>query len=113
MEVSSVSFAGRLAQTKKGNTYEKTNTGKRIGTVVGLAGGGIAARTDIVQFCSAVTASRFLKGGKAVAATYGILGAIVAAATLAGRALGTIPDTIINSKRKAQADKIAADNTKS
>ena len=49
MEVSSVSFAGRLAQTKKGNTYEKTNTGKRIGTVVGLLGGGIAARTAHVS----------------------------------------------------------------
>ena len=112
MEVSSVSFAGRLAQTKKGNTYEKTNTGKRIGTVVGLAGGGAAACTGVVQFCSALTASKFLKGGKAVAATYGILAAVAAAGALIGRGLGAIPDAIINHSRKEKADNKAAGTQK-
>ncbi len=104
MEVSSVSFAGRLAQTKKGNTYEKTNTGKRIGTVVGLLGGGAFTASGLGALTAALLASRVAKGNKIIAATYGIMAAFVAAATLIGRGLGAIPDAIINHSRKSKAD---------
>ena len=112
MEVSSVSFAGRLAQTKKGNTYEKTNTGKRIGTAAGLIGGTVVASTGFAQLWAALAGARTAKANKAVAATYGILAAGVAAITLIGRGLGSIPDAIINHTRKAKADNKTSETTK-
>lgn len=112
MEVNRVSFSGKLVQTKKGNTYEKTNTGKRIGTAAGLIGGTVAASTGCVQLLAAITGAKFFKGNKAVAATYALLAAGVAAVTLAGRAIGAIPDAIINNARKAKADNKTSETTK-
>lgn len=112
MEVNRVSFSGKLVQTKKGNTYEKTNTGKRIGTAAGLVGGTVAASTGCVQLLAAITGAKFFKGNKAVAATYALLAAGVAAVTLAGRAIGAIPDAIINNARKAKADNKTSETTK-
>ena len=34
--VNSVAFAGQRQITKKGNEYEKTNTGKKVGLLVGV-----------------------------------------------------------------------------
>lgn len=111
--VNNVTFNGRLAQTKKGNTYEKTNTGKNIGTVTGLVGGTILAASNFGQTFAVLGGLR-LSGknlNKLGLITYGIIAAGVALTTLAGRALGAIPDAIINNKRKATADKTAALNT--
>lgn len=112
MQLNSVSFQGRLAQTKKGNTYEKTNTCKRIGTGVGLVGSGILAATPIGQLFAAGTAAKYAKSlGALTAGAMGITGAFILASTLLLRGLGTIPDSIINKSRKAKADNTAQQAT--
>jgi len=108
MVVNNVSFTG-LKQTKNGNIYEKKNTSKRIGTVVGLAGGVAAATLSPQVISNSIIASiKLLQKGLPIGPKT-ILGAGILATTLLGRGLGSIPDFFINKKRKAKADKLAAE----
>ncbi len=105
MEVNSVSFTG-LKQTKKGNLYEKKNTGKRIGTAVGLIGGAALSQHPTAQI-GAIATSAELALKKLPIHPSIILGAGVLAVTLLLRGLGAIPDHFVNKKRIAKADKMA------
>ncbi|MCM1338417.1 MAG: hypothetical protein NC191_01960 [Muribaculaceae bacterium] len=103
--VNNVSFTG-LKQTKNGNIYQKKNTGKRIGTAVGLIGGYALSQHPSVQF-KAIEKSAELALTKLPLHSSVLLGAGVLAITLLCRGLGSIPDFFINRHRKAQADKKA------
>lgn len=107
MVVNSISFTG-LKQTKKGNFYEKKNTGKRIGTTVGLVGGALLSQHPTAQI-GAIATSAEMALKKLPLHPSIILGAGILAVTLLCRALGAIPDAIINKKRKAKADKLATE----
>ena len=106
MVVNNISFSGNYAKTKNGNYYKKKNTGKRIGTMVGLAGGVTLAALPTSQVGALRIASQLFPKApmKMFATTYGLLGAGVLAMTLACRALGSIPDHAINKKRMKKAD---------
>ncbi len=105
MVVNNVSFTG-LKQTKKGNLYEKKNTGKRIGTAVGLIGGTALSLHPSAQIGSAL-ASAELAARKLPVHPSIILCAGILAVTLLLRGLGAIPDYFANKKRIAKADKMA------
>lgn len=109
MSVNNVSFSGSYAKTPNGNYYKKNNTGKRIATLAGLAGGVALAATPFAQLKAMSWASKLYpaKPMKMFAATYGILGAGVALVTLLCRAIGAIPDKAVNKKRIAKADHVA------
>lgn len=109
MEVSRVSFGAKYSKTPNGNYYKKKNTGKHIGTMVGLAGGITLAALPPAQLLSLSAAGKlFPKSmGKQLGATYGFLLAGVTAFTLLCRGLGSIPDSAINKKRISKADNIA------
>ena len=72
MEVSSVSFGAKYSKTPNGNYYKKKNTGKHIGTMVGLAGGITLAALPPAQLLSLSAAGKlFPKSmGKQLGATY-------------------------------------------
>ncbi len=109
MVVNNISFNGSYAKTPNGNYYKKKNTGKRIGTMLGLAGGVSLAAIPSTQITALGISAQIFKQSpmKMFASTYGILGAGILAVTLIGRALGAIPDHAINKKRIAKADHIA------
>jgi len=108
MTVQNVSFNG-IEMTRNGNLYKKKNTGKRIGTMVGLATGvTLAALPQTRLGIFALSARLFPKDPiKMVGSTFGLLLAGVAGITLAFRTLGSIPDGIINKKRIKKADHIS------
>lgn len=105
MEVSKISFTG-LAQTKKGNLYNKTNTGKNIGTIAGLGAGALIATTSTkAQLGALEIATKLTKNVmKLPTTTKVVLAAGVLLLGLAGRLLGAIPDRIVNKSRIAKAD---------
>lgn len=109
MAVDKISFSASYAKTENGNYYKKKKTGKRIGTMVGLAAGVGIAALPTSQFLALGAASRMFpkSPGKMFAATYGILGAGIICIAGLFRALGGIPDNIINKKRRTKADHIA------
>jgi len=106
ISVDNVSFGAKYSKTKNGNYYKKKNTGKRLGTMVGVAGGVCLSVLPHVQL-GAYSAGISLcpkSPLKATAAANGIILAGIAAITLLCRAIGSIPDNIINKKRIAKAD---------
>ena len=109
MIVNNISFSGSYAKTPHGNYYKKKNTGIRIGTMLGLAGGvGLAAMPTVQLGALGISAQIFPKSPmKMFASTYGIIGAGILGIALIGRALGSIPDHAINRKRISKADHIA------
>lgn len=111
MKVNSVSFKGRLAKTKKGNVYEKTNTGKHIGTAVGAIGGALFAATPAFQLSTVTAAAKYTPKNVILGTTF-IAGAALILNTLIFRGIGTIPDKIINHTRKVKADKTAETDKK-
>lgn len=109
MDVRQVSFCASYSKTPNGNYYKKKNTGKRIATMAGIAGGVALTTIPTVQSLAMKLAARiFPKNSmKMFAATYGILGLGITAVALATRAIGAIPDNVANKKRIAKADHIA------
>lgn len=109
MSVNNVSFSGSYAKTPNGNYYKKKNTGKRIGTMLGIAAGvGLATLPTCQVGAMSVGLKLFPKNPmKMFATTYGVLGAGIVAVSLICRALGAIPDRVANKKRIAKADHIA------
>ena len=106
ISVDNVSFGAKYTKTKNGNYYKKKNTGKRLGTMVGIAGGVCISVLPKVQL-GALSAGISLcpkSPLKAVVATNGIILAGITALALVCRAIGNIPDSIINKKRIAKAD---------
>ena len=104
--MNSMAFKGKTAKTKKGNEYKKATAFKTIGTVGGLVGGVALSRTPIAQVGALELATKLAKTpNKLFLATSGIIVAGIAAITLASRAMGAIPDAIINHCRKHKADK--------
>ena len=105
MEVNKISFTG-LAQTKKGNLYNKSNTGKNLGTIAGLGAGAVLATTSAkVQMGALELATKLTKNVmKLPGITKVILVGGALALGLVGRLLGAIPDSIINKSRRAKAD---------
>lgn len=106
--VNNVSFAG-TAVTKKGNIYNNCKTGRRVGTVTGLLVGAGAASSGIGSMAILAAAAKFCeKVPKAAPYLIPIAGAVgvlaVVATTLAGRALGALPDALVNKGRKKEAD---------
>ncbi|MBE7709468.1 MAG: hypothetical protein E7Z93_03360 [Cyanobacteria bacterium SIG32] len=106
--VNNVSFAG-AAVTKNGNLYNKCKTGRRVGTVTGLLLGAGAASTKLGGMTILAAAAKICeKMPKANPYLIPIAGAIavasVVATTLAGRALGALPDALVNRGRKKEAD---------
>lgn len=106
--VNNVSFTG-TAVTKNGNLYNKCKTGRKVGTVGGLLIGAGAASTPIGNMAILAAASKICeKIPKAnpyffpIVAGIAILG--VTATTLIGRALGALPDALVNRGRKKEAD---------
>lgn len=110
--VNNVSFTG-LALTKNGNQYEKCKTGRNIGTVVGLFGGSLAMSLGGNAKMLFKAAKICDKNAKLTPYMFLISSALtvgsIIASTFAGRALGAIPDAIINNGRKAKADERALD----
>lgn len=107
MEVNNVSFTG-LRQTKNGNVYKKKNTAKRIGTVVGLAGGVAAAIHPEMQGRAVVASLDMLRKYAVGLSPAAIIGGVVIGATLLGRGIGSFFDHFANKKRKAKADAAVA-----
>ena len=102
--VNNVSFTG-AAVTKKGNLYNKCKTGRRVGTVTGLLLGAGAASTKAGNLAILAAAAKICeKMPKANPYLIPIAGAIavasVVATTLIGRALGALPDALVNRGRK-------------
>ena len=106
VSVDSVSFGAKYSKTKNGNYYKKKNTGKRIGTMVGIAGGvglSIIPQVQLGAYYAGMTL--FPKNPlKATAAAHGLIIAGITAVTLLFRSLGGIPDGFINRKRINKAD---------
>ena len=109
MLVNKVSFGASYEQTPNGNYYKKKNLGKRIGTMVGLTAGICTAATPEAQLLALSLASRIFpkNPGKMILSQAGIIIAGITGITMAVRALGGIPDSIINHKRIKKADHIA------
>lgn len=109
MEVQSISFGANYAKTPNGNYYKKKNTGKRIATMAGIAGGVALSTIPACQVGAMTCATKLFPKSpmKMFAATYGILGLGITAVALACRAIGAIPDNIVNKKRIAKADHVA------
>ena len=109
MAIESVSFSGKYSKTPNGSYYKKKNTGKKIGTMVGIATGvGLSALPQSQIMAMGLAAKMFPKNPmKMFGATYGILIAGITAISLAFRGLGAIPDSAVNKRRIARADHIA------
>lgn len=109
MAIESISFCGKYSKTPNGNYYKKKNTGKKIGTMVGIATGvGLAALPQTQIMAMGVAAKMFPKSPmKMFGATYGIIIAGITAVSLAFRGLGAIPDGAVNKRRIAKADHVA------
>lgn len=106
--VNNVSFTG-TAVTKKGNLYNNCKTGRRIGTVGGLLLGAGAASTPIGNMAIMAAAAKICeKMPKAnpylIPIMAGLAVLAVATTTLVGRALGALPDALVNRGRKKEAD---------
>lgn len=108
--MNNVSFRG-LGLTKQGNPYEKCKTGRRVGTVTGLLGGG-AAMAMGGSLLTLGAAARICESNKKLAPymfaiATGFTALSVIGTTLVGRMLGSIPDALINKSRKNKADELA------
>ncbi len=106
--VNNVSFTG-TAVTKKGNIYNNCKTGRRVGTVTGLLLGAGVASSQLGGLSALAAAGKIVeKLPKLNPYFVPIAGAIIAlgvvATTLAGRALGALPDALVNRGRKKEAD---------
>lgn len=103
--VNQMTFTGKIAQTKNGNEYNKTNSGKKVGIATGLgltAFRAIKQRAQLKGFLSIVNN----KAIKAIAFAGGILlGTAINVGIFLG--LGAIADAIINKIRRNKADKKA------
>ena len=106
VSVDRISFEAKYTKTKNGNYYKKKNTGKRIGTMLGVTGGLCLCALPKSQLVACAAGfSMFPKSPlKAMVAVNGILVAVITAFTLLCRAIGCIPDSVINKKRIAKAD---------
>jgi|GEM_PF-5963959 len=87
------SFQGN-AVTKNGATYDKTKTGKGIGTGVGAAIG-----TGIMLKSSGAYKAVFTKGSSKV-----LMAANIVLWALSGLGLGAVVDKVTNNKRANKAD---------
>jgi len=92
----------RYGVTKQGNTYEKQNSGKRIGSAAGLFAGSALCFQHNIKLGALLNSIRFI--GHQKLGYYGYLGAVIVGATIVGRVLGSIPDFFINRKRITEAD---------
>ena len=106
--INNVSFTG-TAVTKKGNIYNNCKTGRKVGTVTGLLAGAGLASSKIgslgILAAAAKICEKMPKANPyffAIAGAIGVLG--VVATTLTGRALGALPDALVNRGRKKEAD---------
>ena len=106
--VNNVSFTG-AAVTKNGNLYNNCKTGRKVGTVGGLLLGAGAASSPIGSMAILGAAGKICEKIPkanpyifAIAAGVAVLG--ITATTLIGRALGALPDALVNRGRKKEAD---------
>ncbi len=110
--VNQMAFTGKVATTKNGNEYEKTNSMKLIFPVAGVATAGVSwlfngrvIKKAIKEIFKEVDIADF----SSVTKKYkGIIGAGIGVGMLVGwLAEGSIVDAIINKCRRNDADKVA------
>lgn len=101
--VNSVSFAGKTAMTEKGNEYKKSNEGKKLFPLLGLAGFGISTAIN-PSYINIPKEQGGLGGMK-------YKGLIIAGSAIGSAAIclgyGAITDMFINKARRKDADKFA------
>ena len=106
--INNVSFTG-TAVTKNGNLYNNCKTGRKIGTIGGLLLGAGAASSPIGSMAILGVAGKicekFPKANPYIfAIATGVAALGITATTLIGRALGALPDALVNKGRKKEAD---------
>lgn len=94
--LNSMTFMGKIAQTKNGNEYEKSNEGKKYVPVIGAAAIGTATLVS-KNYRKLLSASQFPGGGAGILLyTLGIM-----------LGIGAIVDGAINKTRRKDSDKFA------
>lgn len=99
--VNSVSFKGKISETKKGNQYEKTNISKKIGLIfVGCE----VAINSVRLSCSKTETPKAILARK--------WARLMLIETVLAVGIGAIIDGLINRSRRKKVDKAAALETK-